>query len=128
MHAFHTQLTAFSSSTELPFPFSLLPSPRYSPDLLLFLDKGLKLGSTRNGNVQCLGREKGLQVKQIKVVVIHQVCQQLVTKAIQCRHDAQGEVPMVVGGAIHKPAQHSETTWTAIPHTGYSTTSYTIIL
>lgn len=39
--------------------------------LVHFFDKRLKLGSPRDGQVECLGGEEGLQVKQVKVVVVY---------------------------------------------------------
>ena len=74
-----------------------------SPDLLLCLHQGFKLRSTRDGQVEGFGSEERLQVKQVKVIFIHQICQQLVAKAIEGGHYLQGKVPMVVGGAIHQP-------------------------
>ena len=74
-----------------------------SPDLLLLLHQGLKLGPTWDGQVEGFGSEERLQIEQIEVIFIHQICQQLVAKAIEGGHDLQGEVPVVVGGAVHQP-------------------------
>lgn len=64
--------------------------------------KGLKLWSSRDGHVKSLRSEEGLEIKQVKVVEIHQICQQLICQAIQCGHHGQGELPPPICGAIHK--------------------------
>ena len=48
------------------------------------------------------GREEGLSVIQVVVVVIHQVCDQLVAKAIQGRHDVKGQLPLMVTQTSYK--------------------------
>ena len=40
-------------------------------------NEGLVLGSSRNGDVQSLGREERLEVEQVEVVVVHKVSHQL---------------------------------------------------
>lgn len=45
-------------------------------------DKRLKFGPPRNGHVQSFGGEESLQVEQVEVVSIHQVCQQLISQSI----------------------------------------------
>ena len=65
------------------------------------LDEGLKLGATRDSHVESLGCEERLQVKQVVVVVINQVCEQLIGQSIQDWHDGQGQVPLSVGCTIH---------------------------
>lgn len=47
------------------------------------LDQRLEFRSTRNGHVQGFGREEGLCVKQVKEVLIDQICQQLISKTVQ---------------------------------------------
>ena len=71
--------------------------------LVQFFNKWLKLGSSWDGQVECLGSEEGLQVKEVKVVVVYEVCQQLVAKAIQGGHDGQREAPLAICAAIHQP-------------------------
>lgn len=73
------------------------------PNELLVFDKRLKLGASRDGQVQSLGREERLHVKQVEVVIINKVCEQLVAKAIQRGHDRQGQVPTSVCGSVHHP-------------------------
>ena len=51
---------------------------------VLITDKRLKFRPTRNGNVQGFGCEKRLQVKQVEIIVVDQISQQLVSKTIQC--------------------------------------------
>lgn len=46
----------------------------------------LKLRSSGDGHVQGLGCEESLEVKQIKVIEIHQVGQQLIGQPVQCGH------------------------------------------
>lgn len=65
----------------------------------------LKLWSPRDGHVQSLGSEECLEVKQIEVVEIHQVREQLIGQAVQGGHHGQCELPATVGGAIHKPEE-----------------------
>lgn len=45
---------------------------------LLILDQRFKLGTAWNGHVEGLSCEEGLQVKEIEVVAVHKVSQQLV--------------------------------------------------
>ena len=66
-------------------------------------DQRLKLGPSGDGHVESLGSEEGLEVKQIEVVVIHQVCEQLVSQAVEGGHHRERELPATVGGAVHKP-------------------------
>ena len=66
-------------------------------------DQWLKLWSPWDGHIQGLGSEESLEVKQVKVVEIHQICEQLVGQAVQCGHHGQCELPATVRGAIHKP-------------------------
>lgn len=96
----------------LPFPTGLL---KQHTMMIFFIrrnmhllevnvsDQGLKLGPPRDGHVKGLGREEGLEVKQIEVVVVHQVCEQLVSQSVEGGHHGQGELPAAVRGAIHKP-------------------------
>lgn len=41
-------------------------------------NKRFKFGASRNGHIERLGGKEGLQIKQIEVVVIYQVCQELI--------------------------------------------------
>lgn len=49
-------------------------------------DKRLKFGSPWNGHVQRFRGKESLQVKQVEVVFIHQVSQQLISQSIQSGH------------------------------------------
>lgn len=49
-------------------------------------DKRLKFGPPWNGHVQRFRGKESLQVKQVEVVFIHQVCQQLISQSIQSGH------------------------------------------
>ena len=81
----------------------LTPCHAPSPDELLVLDERLKLGSSWDGEVQSLGREEGLEVKEVEVVVINKVSKKLVAKAIESRQDLKSEVPAAICRAIHHP-------------------------
>ena len=65
-------------------------------------DQGLKLGTPRDSHVQGFGCEECLQIKQVEVVSIHQVSQQLIGQTIQGGHHRQSELPPPVCGSIHK--------------------------
>lgn len=45
-------------------------------------NKRFKFGASRNGHIECLGREEGFQIKEIEVVIIYQVCQELIGQAV----------------------------------------------
>lgn len=84
----------------LPSPFSRKPLVFPSQTHLLKVDvsnKRLKLGTSRNSHIQCLGSKEGLQVKQVEIVVIHKVSEQLVGQSVQRGHHRQGELPTLVG-------------------------------
>lgn len=66
-------------------------------------DQGLKLGPPRDGHVKGLGCEEGFEVKQIEIVVVNQVCEQLVSQSVEGGHHGEGELPAAIRGAIHKP-------------------------
>ena len=51
---------------------------------------------TRNGHVERFGREKGLHVEEIEVVVIDEIGEQLVGHSVQRRHDRKRQVPLAV--------------------------------
>ena len=68
---------------------------------LLVLDEWFKLGSPWDGHVEGLGREEGLEVKQVEVIVIYKVRQQLVGQAVQRCHLGEGQVPTTVCRTIH---------------------------
>ena len=55
----------------------------FSPNELLVLDEWFKLGPSRNSYVECLGCEERLEIKEIEIVVINQVSEKLVAKAIE---------------------------------------------
>lgn len=94
--------------------------PIFISNELLVLYQGFKLWAPRNGQIESLGSEERLQIKQIEVIIIHQISEQLVTKAIEGRHDLQAEVPPAIGGATDIPAdiigslQHFESTRTFV--------------
>lgn len=71
-------------------------------------DQRFKLGSTRDGHVESLGGEEGLEIKEIEVVVIHQIGQQLVGQTVEGRHHRQGHVPILVAGAVDHPVWYSK--------------------
>lgn len=101
----HCPLKIFVSSVHLFFIKSRIS--------LLKIDvpnQRLKLWPPRDSHIQGLGSEKRLQVKQIKVVEINQICQQLIGQTIQRGHHGQCELPASVGGTIHKPKKgtHSQ--------------------
>lgn len=76
--------------------------------ILLEIDvphKRLKLRSSGDGHVKGLRSEEGLQIKQVKVVHIHQICQQLICQAVQRGHHRQCELPPPICGTIHKPKE-----------------------
>lgn len=64
-------------------------------------DERLKLGASRDGHVERLGGEESLEVKQVEVVVVHQVGEQLVGQTVQRGHHGQGELPAPVRRSIH---------------------------
>lgn len=76
-----------------------------SPNECLVLDKRFKFGTSRNGQVEGFGCEERFDVKQVKVVVVDKVCQELVAKAIESGHDGETEVPATIRGPIHKPGE-----------------------
>lgn len=82
----------------------------------------LELGPSRNSHVQCLGGEECFQVKQIEVVVIHQVSEQLICQPVQCGHHGQGELPPLVRGTIDIPAGKQNGTLTVQPKDNWSRT------
>ena len=59
-----------------------------------------KFRSSRNGNIQRLCSKECLKVKQVKVVVIHKICQKLVSQSIERWHYGKCYVPSSVGGAV----------------------------
>lgn len=76
------------------------------PFYLLKIDisnKRFKFGASRNGHVERLRSKKGLQIKQIEVIVIYQVCQELIGQAVESGHHRQCELPALVSGTIHIP-------------------------
>ena len=76
---------------------------RVSPDEMLVFDERLKLGSSRDGQVQGFGCEEGFDVKQVEVVVVNQICEQLVAEAMQGGHDREAQVPASIRGPVHHP-------------------------
>lgn len=78
--------------------------------ILLEIDvphKRLKFRSSWNGHIKGLRSEEGLEIKQVKVVEIHQICQQLICQAVQGGHHRQCELPPPICGTIHKPKKHT---------------------
>ena len=53
-----------------------------------------------------LAMKKDLRVKQVVVVVIHQVRDQLVAKAIQGRHDVNEQLPLVAQTSYEAAQRH----------------------
>lgn len=82
----------------------------------------LELGPSRNSHVQCLGGEECFQVKQIEVVVIHQVGEQLICQPVQRGHHGQSELPPLVRGTIDIPARKQNGTLTVQPEDNWSRT------
>lgn len=101
----------FYRPKNVKFKISRLSFPLYKQHLLEVnvSDQRFKLWSSWDGHVQGFGCEKGLEVKQIKVIIIHQVCHKLIGQTIQCGHHGQGELPATVSGAIHEPEQDTKT-------------------
>ena len=72
---------------------------------LFILDQGLKLGATWNGQVEGFSCEKWLKVKKVEVVSIYQVCQQLISHAVQNWHDRKCQVPASIGWPVYVPEE-----------------------
>ena len=79
-----------------------------SPDKLLVLNQWFKLRPSWDSYVEGFSCEERLEIKQIEIVVINQVSEQLVAKAIEGRHDSQRQVPSPIGGAIHQTTHKRE--------------------
>ena len=58
---------------------------RYSLSVFVF-HKRLELGTARDGEVESLCSEEGLEVEQVKVVLVDEVGDELVGETVQCRH------------------------------------------
>lgn len=64
-----------------------IPIRPHLPYQLLILHEWFKLWSSRNGNVECFSCEERLEIKEVEVVVINKICQQLVAKTIEGGHN-----------------------------------------
>ncbi len=64
-------------------------------------DQRFKLGATGDGQIERLGREKGFQIEQVEVVVIHEIGEQLIGHSVQCGELRQAEEPAAIGRTIH---------------------------
>ena len=53
---------------------------------VLVLDERLELGAARDGEVERLGGEEGLEVEEVEVVLVDEVGNELVGETIQGRH------------------------------------------
>lgn len=63
---------------------------------LLILDERFELGSTRYGQVESLGSEERLDVKQVEIVFVHKVSEKLACQAVQCGHLGQSQLPLPI--------------------------------
>lgn len=63
-------------------------------------DQRLKLGASRNGQIECLSSEEGLEVKQVEVVFVYQVSQQLVGQTVEGGQLRQRQVPAPIRATI----------------------------
>ena len=68
--------------------------------LMHILVQGLELGAAGNGQIERLGGEKRRLVKQVKVVAIGEVRQQLPAEAIQIGERRNGQPPAPVAGPV----------------------------
>ncbi|KAK4812136.1 hypothetical protein QYF61_000977 [Mycteria americana] len=68
-------------------------------------NKRFKLGTSRNSHVQRLGGKESFQVKQIEIVVIHKVSEQLIGQPVQRGHHRESELP-TLWLVVIEPVQH----------------------
>ncbi len=54
-----------------------------------------------NGNIECFGSVETFLVKQIKVIIVHQVTEQLTGQSIQIGHDIEREKPGSVTWSVY---------------------------
>ena len=76
----------------------------FIPVLVFILDVSVqrfKLRTSRDRHVQRLGREEAALVKEVEVVLINQIAQQLVRQSVQVRHHRQGESPQSVRRSVN---------------------------
>ena len=99
---FFTKLTQLNKTGSLGNFYSL-----NSLECLIF-DKWFKLRASGDGKVKSLGGEKGLEVEDVKIVVIHQVSEQLTSQSVQRRHHRKRQIPLSVSVTIHKPTMETE--------------------
>ena len=97
-----TKLTQLNKTGSLSNFYSL-----NSLECLIF-DKWFELRASGDGEVKSLGGEKGLEVKNVKIVVIHQVSEQLTSQSVQRRHHRKRQIPLSVSVTIHKPTMETE--------------------
>ena len=67
---------------------------------LMSLTRGSNLGPPGMAMLRALEVKKALRSNQIEVVVIHQVCEQLVSQSVEGGHHGEGELPATVRGTI----------------------------
>ena len=60
----------------------------------------LELGSAGDGDVERLGGVERLEVKEIKVVRVREVAQQLRAEAVEVRHDRHRQAPLAVARSV----------------------------
>ncbi|RUP50905.1 hypothetical protein BC936DRAFT_137165 [Jimgerdemannia flammicorona] len=60
----------------------------------------LELGPAGNGHVEGLSGEEGVEVKEVKVVLVAQVREQLVREAVERAHHRQRQTPLAVGRTV----------------------------
>ena len=62
----------------------------------------LQLTHTHTTTHTHLGGDERLGLKEVKVVAVPKVAEQLACQAVQSGHDGQGQLPTPVAGAVHK--------------------------
>ena len=73
------------------------------PVLVLFNQvsmQRLKFRPSWECNIKSLGCEEGLSVKEIEVVGVIKVAEELVGESVQVAHDGEGKIPLLVGRSV----------------------------
>ncbi len=76
----------------------------FIPIVILFINvskERFEFRASWNGNIKCFGSVETFLIKQIKVIIIHQVTEQLTGQSIQIGHDIEWEIPGSVTRSVY---------------------------